>query len=94
MAQADILTSSLRANPIFYADGQLVPYGHFSNQRPGGQTQYDVNVTYPLDVWRSARRGSWSPSRPSASPRPNSRTPSGSRSTTFTRPTSTPWRLG
>jgi cobalt-zinc-cadmium efflux system outer membrane protein len=29
-----------------------VPYGHYSNQRPGGQTQYDVNVTMPLDVWQ------------------------------------------
>jgi len=55
MADADVLTASLRANPIFYADGQLVPYGHFSNQRPGGQTQYDVNVTYPLDVWRKRK---------------------------------------
>lgn len=50
MAQADVLTASLRANPIFYADSQLVPYGRFSNAKPGGQTQYDVNVTYPLDV--------------------------------------------
>ena len=52
MAQADILTAGLRNNPIFYADSQLVPYGHYSNNRPGGQTQYDVNVTLPLDVWR------------------------------------------
>jgi cobalt-zinc-cadmium efflux system outer membrane protein len=52
MAQADVLTASLRANPIFYADSQLVPYGRYSNARPGGQTQYDVNVTFPLDVWR------------------------------------------
>jgi cobalt-zinc-cadmium efflux system outer membrane protein len=55
MAQADVLTASLRNNPIFYADGQLVPYGHYSNARPGGQTQYDVNVTLPLDVWRKRR---------------------------------------
>lgn len=55
MAEADVLTASLRNNPIFYADGQLVPYGHFSNQRPGGQTQYDVNVTQPIDVWRKRR---------------------------------------
>lgn len=52
MAQADVLTASLRVNPIFYADAQLVPYGHYSNNRPGGQTQYDVNVTIPLDVTR------------------------------------------
>ena len=32
-AQADILTASLRSNPVFYADGQLVPYGQFSNAR-------------------------------------------------------------
>ncbi len=50
MAEADVLTASLRANPIFYADAQLVPYGHYSNHRPGGQRQFDVNITYPLDV--------------------------------------------
>ncbi len=48
-AQADILTASLRANPIFYADSQLVPYGEYTPKRPGGQTQYDVNVSYPID---------------------------------------------
>ena len=51
-AQADILNAGLRANPIFYADGQLIPYGRYSRQRPGGQTQYDVNVSYPLDISR------------------------------------------
>jgi cobalt-zinc-cadmium efflux system outer membrane protein len=55
MAKADVLTASLRNNPIFYADSQLVPYGHYSNHRPGGQTQYDVNVTFPLDVWRKRK---------------------------------------
>lgn len=49
-ARADVLTASLRANPIFYADSQLVPYGQYSRQRPGGPLQYDVNVTIPLDV--------------------------------------------
>ena len=55
MAEADMLTASLRNNPIFYADAQLVPYGHYSNARPGGQTQYDVNVTQPIDVWRKRK---------------------------------------
>jgi cobalt-zinc-cadmium efflux system outer membrane protein len=55
MADADVLTASLRNNPIFYADSQMVPYGHFSNQRPGGDTQYDVNVTQPIDVWRKIK---------------------------------------
>jgi cobalt-zinc-cadmium efflux system outer membrane protein len=50
MAEADILTASLRANPVFYADTQLVPYGRYSRANPGGQTQYDVNITHPLDV--------------------------------------------
>ncbi len=48
--RADVLTASLRANPVFYADAQLVPYGTYSRQQPGGPTQYDVNVTWPLDV--------------------------------------------
>jgi cobalt-zinc-cadmium efflux system outer membrane protein len=54
-AEADILTASLRANPIFYADSQLIPYGQYSPARPGGQLQYDVNVSYPLDVSRKRR---------------------------------------
>ncbi len=52
MADADLLTASLRANPIFYADTQLVPYGHFSFLRPGGPPQSDINVNLPLDVTR------------------------------------------
>jgi cobalt-zinc-cadmium efflux system outer membrane protein len=51
-AEADILTAGLRANPVFYADGQLVPYGRYSKSRPGGQTQYDVNISYPFDLSR------------------------------------------
>jgi cobalt-zinc-cadmium efflux system outer membrane protein len=50
MADADILTASLRANPVFYADSQLVPYGRYTRANPGGQTQYDVNITHPLDI--------------------------------------------
>jgi cobalt-zinc-cadmium efflux system outer membrane protein len=49
-AKADTLQASLRANPVFYADAQLVPYGQFNRAVPGGPTQYDVNVTYPVDV--------------------------------------------
>jgi cobalt-zinc-cadmium efflux system outer membrane protein len=51
-ARADVLQASLRANPILYADTQLVPYGQFNRSVPGGPTQYDLNVTYPLDVSR------------------------------------------
>ncbi len=49
-AQADVLTAGLRANPILFADAQLIPYGSFNRARPGGPTQYDVSVTWPLDV--------------------------------------------
>jgi cobalt-zinc-cadmium efflux system outer membrane protein len=49
-AQADILTASLRANPLIYGDSQLIPYGNYSRARPGGPLQYDVNITHPLDV--------------------------------------------
>lgn len=49
-AEADILTASLRANPLIYADSQLIPYGQYSRTRPGGPLQYDLNITYPLDV--------------------------------------------
>ncbi len=55
LAEADVLTASLRANPIFYADSQLIPYGKYTRDRPGGQTQYDVNVSYPLDVSHKRR---------------------------------------
>ena len=51
-AQADILNAGLRSNPVLYADAQLVPYGRYTRERPGGQTQYDLNVSYPLDLSR------------------------------------------
>ncbi len=47
--KADVLTASLRANPILYADSQLVPYGSFNKERPGGPTQYDLNISHPID---------------------------------------------
>ena len=60
MAEADVLTANLRANPIFYADTQLIPYGHFSFLRPGGPEQSDVNINYPFDIThkRQARTAS------------------------------------
>jgi cobalt-zinc-cadmium efflux system outer membrane protein len=54
-ARADVLTASLRANPILYADSQLVPYGAFSNRRPGGPTQYDLNISHPIDYSHKRR---------------------------------------
>lgn len=48
-AQADILTAGLRNNPILYGDSQGIPYGRYQKGREGA-VQYDLNVTYPLDV--------------------------------------------
>jgi outer membrane protein, heavy metal efflux system len=52
MARADVLQANLRANPVFYQDGQLLQYqrGEYSRARPGGPQQFDTNITYPLDV--------------------------------------------
>jgi cobalt-zinc-cadmium efflux system outer membrane protein len=54
-AQADILQAGLRANPILYADSQLIPYGQYNRTNAGGPTQYDVNVTIPVDVSRKRK---------------------------------------
>ena len=50
MADADVLTAGLRANPIVYADSQLIPYSRYSRGRPGGPTQYDANISHPVDL--------------------------------------------
>ncbi|WP_435009454.1 TolC family protein [Tundrisphaera lichenicola] len=55
LARADVLTASLRANPLIYADAQLVPYGAYTQNRPGGQTQYDVNISHPIDYSRKRK---------------------------------------
>ena len=54
-ARADVLTASLRANPIFFADAQLIPYGNYSEQKPGGPVQYDINISHPVDFSRKRR---------------------------------------
>jgi cobalt-zinc-cadmium efflux system outer membrane protein len=46
-ARADVLSAALRTNPIFYSNGQLIPYGRYRRSRPGGQTEYDLNISYP-----------------------------------------------
>lgn len=53
-AEADILQASLRANPVLYFDGQLLQYqgSKFSRAVPGGPSQYDLNISYPLDLSR------------------------------------------
>jgi cobalt-zinc-cadmium efflux system outer membrane protein len=55
-ARADLLTASLRGNPILYADSQLIPYGSYNNNRQGGPLQYDVNISQPIDYVRKVKQ--------------------------------------
>ena len=90
MAEADVLTANLRANPIFYADTQLIPYGHYSFLRPGGPPQSDININYPLDItFKRAARTRSAREAKKRRPRPSSRTSSATRSTTSTPSTRT-----
>ena len=54
-ARADVLTAGLRGNPLVYTDASLVPYGNFADSA-GGPTQYDANITLPLDVNNKRQR--------------------------------------
>jgi cobalt-zinc-cadmium efflux system outer membrane protein len=47
--RADVITAGLRANPVLFADGQLVPYSQYNRTHPGGPNQYDLNVSHPID---------------------------------------------
>ena len=48
-AQADILSAGLRANPLVFASADSVPYGNYSQQRPG-ENSYSVVLIQPVDV--------------------------------------------
>jgi cobalt-zinc-cadmium efflux system outer membrane protein len=48
-ARADVLTAGLRGNPLIYTDASQVPYGDFEGSA-GGPTQYDLNITLPIDL--------------------------------------------
>ena len=47
-SRADVLTAGLRGNPLIYADSSMIPYGNFDGSG-GGPTQFDANVTLPID---------------------------------------------
>ena len=93
MARADMLQASLRSNPIFYQDGQLLPVrgSPFTRAAPAGPSQFDTNITYPLDVSHKRQAERWWPPARCASSRRCSRMPSASGSTTSTVPMSRPW---
>jgi len=48
-AQADVLSAGLRANPLVFASADGVPYGNYSQQRPGDNS-YSVVLIQPIDV--------------------------------------------
>lgn len=50
-ARADVLTASLRANPMLFGTAGGLPYGSYSTQRPGNAT-YGATVIYPVDIGR------------------------------------------
>lgn len=48
-AQADILSAGLRLNPFLFASTDGIPYGNYSQQRPGA-TNYEATVAQPIDI--------------------------------------------
>jgi len=72
-----------REDSRFYTDAQLVPYGPFTpRNRPGEQTEYDVNVSYPIDFSRKRKKSEPSASqKPEANPKPAPALPSPSSDT-------------
>jgi cobalt-zinc-cadmium efflux system outer membrane protein len=48
-SRADVLTASLRSNPMVFATASSIPYGSYSIQRPGDNS-YSATVIYPFDV--------------------------------------------
>jgi cobalt-zinc-cadmium efflux system outer membrane protein len=48
-ARADVLTASLRANPMVFGSISSVPYGSYSPTRQG-EINYSATVIYPVDV--------------------------------------------
>jgi outer membrane protein, heavy metal efflux system len=53
-ARADILTASLRANPMVFGSASSIPYAPYSPQRPG-EVNFSATVIYPLDVSHKRR---------------------------------------
>jgi cobalt-zinc-cadmium efflux system outer membrane protein len=47
--RADVLTSGLRNDPVLFVSATTIPYGRFSEQRPG-TTLYDVTLVQSIDV--------------------------------------------
>ena len=48
-ARADTVTAGLLANPIVFFSADMIPYGSYSNQRPGNNS-YGIVLVQPLDI--------------------------------------------
>ena len=55
-ANADLLTASLPPNPTLIAQGQFLPLQPFTPATPGGPTEFDVQVGYPVDWFLFGKR--------------------------------------
>jgi cobalt-zinc-cadmium efflux system outer membrane protein len=55
-AQADLLTSSLPPNPTLTTDGIFLPFRRFTPERPGGPSQTDIQVGFPIDWFLFGKR--------------------------------------
>ncbi len=54
IAEADILTAGLRKNPLFFYDTSGVPYGAYSEQRPG-EIDHGLSLVFPIDYTHKRR---------------------------------------
>jgi cobalt-zinc-cadmium efflux system outer membrane protein len=48
-ADADVLSAGLRLNPVLFVSADNVPYGNYSQQRPGANS-YEGTLIQPIDV--------------------------------------------
>ncbi len=55
-ANGDLLTSSLPPNPTLITDGLFLPLRPFTPTNPGGPSQMDVQVGYPIDWFLFGKR--------------------------------------
>ncbi len=47
-AQADVLTAGLRENPLFFYSSDSIPYGSYSQKRPG-EIDHGISLVFPMD---------------------------------------------
>jgi cobalt-zinc-cadmium efflux system outer membrane protein len=55
-AKADLKTSSLFPNPTHFVQGFFLPLRPLTPDRPGGPTEFDTNIGYPIDWFLFGKR--------------------------------------